>query len=200
MNILQRHPKAATAGAILIAVIVVMLLYLLSQLGQTDEPEAGTTESAGEAATNAGAGSTQYGGQAVGGGDGASGDGAGSQGAVPAGVVLSEGQVLENSFDFDIDADGEVELFVLVRGGGDDRPLDWYLVDNGGQVILFQRQGVKQGELAVDGPRVVEAEGVFGPGDPDCCPSSFKRTYYVWRDGALAVSSVQVQPPGAPLT
>jgi hypothetical protein len=60
--------------------------------------------------------------------------------------------------------------------------------------LLFERSGASQGELMIDGPRVVETEGVFAEGDQPCCPSSLKKTYYVWKSGSLVVSKVELQP------
>lgn len=195
MNFLQEHPRLATAGAIVIAAGVVALLYALSLV---NKPEPGSTTTAGTAATilepvTPAAADGQ--GQPLGG------PGDPLEQYDYAGLLdLSDGQALESIFTFDIDSDGTGEALVLVRGEGDGRPLDWYLFDAGGSQpsLLFERKSVAQGEVAIDGPRIVETEAVYTGQDDACCPSSLKRTTFVWKDGGLVVASVVAQPPGAP--
>jgi hypothetical protein len=196
MNLLQEHPRAATAGAILIGVAVIALLYALSEINKapvTTTTATGTvTEERGEAGSTAS--SEQYG---------------DAQGDTSVPVVngdyseflaVTTVQAQEATLDYDVDSDGMVEVLVLVRSEGEARLLDWYLIDNdsGEPVMLFERRGVVRGEVTVDGPRIIEAEAVFAPGDEDCCPSQSKRTFYVWKDGSLVESRVEAAPAGAP--
>lgn len=196
MNLLQEHPRAATAGAILIGVAVIALLYALSEINKapvTTTTATGTvTEERGEAGSTAS--SEQYG---------------GPQGDASVPVVngdysdflgVTAVQAQEATLDYDVDSDGMVEVLVLVRSEGEARLLDWYLIDNdsGEPVVLYERRGVVRGEITVDGPRIIEAEAVFAPGDEDCCPSQSKRTFYVWQDGSLVESRVEAAPAGAP--
>ena len=106
---------------------------------------------------------------------------------------------VENVLYLDVNSDGAQEAVVLVRGDGQSRPLDWrvYAMENGQPVQLFERTDVSQGELSVKGPSLVESEGVYAPGDPECCPSSAKRTYYVWKGDSFVVSRIEAAPSGS---
>ena len=182
-----------TAVAIVIAVAVIVMLYLLSTLNESS-PQ-GTVATTGDGREAAGEAPGEEYGQNAGSGD--------SSAAIDlTGLVdLGEGQKLERSFDLDIDGDGSGETLVLVRGAGEYEPLDWYLLDtsSAGPAVVFERKGISQGELAVDGPRIVETEGLYNAEDAPCCPSSLKRTIFVWKEGALVGTSVLAQPVGAPI-
>ncbi|MHB8792733.1 MAG: hypothetical protein ACYC6O_05290 [Thermoleophilia bacterium] len=104
---------------------------------------------------------------------------------------------IENTIFFDIDGNGDEEAIVIVRGEGESNPLDWrlYGMKNGETTLLFERTRVAQGEVAVQGPMLVETEGVYSDGDAACCPSSTKRTYFVWKGGSLVVSRIEAAPP-----
>ena len=115
------------------------------------------------------------------------------------GEETAESWHVENVMYLDINGDGAQEALLLVRGDGDKRPLDWrlYAMKNGRLAQLFDRTRVAQGGLSVKGAALVESEGVYAAGDPDCCPSSAKRTYYVWKGDGLVVSRIEATPPGA---
>jgi hypothetical protein len=112
--------------------------------------------------------------------------------------AIDPGSTIESTQYVDVDGDGMMETLVLARGDGESRPLDWYLMEESqaGVQVLFKRKGVAQGEIRVDGPRIVEQEGLYLPDDGACCPSQLKISYYVWKDGSLVVSSVEQAPPG----
>lgn len=190
---------------VLIAVAVVVFLILIS--GGNTPPSAGTSAyqsvvAHGQSGPVIPAAST-----------------AGDGGAGGAGVVMAPGSDIrqvdlgalvgdqrggwmnvENTLYLDINGDGAEEALVLVRRDGQNRPFDWYLYglrDN--QVTsLFERTRVAQGELSVQGTTLVESEGIYRTGDPECCPSSLKRTFYFWKGSGLVVSGIEAPPPGAP--
>lgn len=111
---------------------------------------------------------------------------------------LTGQKVLENVLYLDINGDGAEEALVMIRGEGENRPLDWrlYGTQNGGAAtVLFERSRLAQGEVSLQGPMLVESEGVYSAGDPDCCPSASKRTVYVWKSGGLVVSRIEAAPP-----
>lgn len=192
MNFLQDHPRGATVGAIGVGILVIVALYLLSIVNQAP-PSNGTPTTTVELPAAAGqAANDQY-------PPPSGADTSLEQHDFAATINLAAGQSLEQVFPYDADSDGVSEAVVLVRGEGDVRPLDWYLFDVGDDMLLlFERRGIVQGEVAIDGPRIVESEGIYSARDDACCPASFKRTYYVWKDGGLVASSVVAQPAGAP--
>ena len=96
----------------------------------------------------------------------------------------------------DINSDGEEEALILVRREGENRPLDLYLYKMKGDSVevIFRETGVAQGAATFQGPWLIVTEGIYASGDPLCCPSAVKRTYYVFKDGALVVSRVEAAP------
>ena len=112
---------------------------------------------------------------------------------------LADGEHLDDAIYFDINSDGTEEALLVARGAGDSRPLDWFLIGtrNGISVKLFERTRVAQGEVAFQGPMLVESEGVYSTGDAGCCPSGSKRTSYIWKGDGLVVSRIEAAPPGA---
>jgi len=106
---------------------------------------------------------------------------------------------LENVIYVDINSDGTDETIAALRGADASQPLSWRLYGmKSGQVeILFERTDIAQGEVKVEGPRIIENEGMYTESDQPCCPSSLKRTFYVWKGDTLVVSRVESAPPGA---
>ncbi|MEW6020097.1 MAG: hypothetical protein AB1760_18725 [Pseudomonadota bacterium] len=187
-NFLETHQKTATAGAIVVAVAVVALLWYLSTLPPStsgDEPVFAHSPS-GPVQLNP----------------------SGSGPAAPADITevdfpqylspeIEEGRELREVLYVDIDADGAKEAVATLKGSGENEPLDWFLykVSEGEIRLIFEHRGVARGQVAVDGPRIVETEAVYAEGDEACCPSSQKRTIYVWKGGTLVVSRVEAAPP-----
>lgn len=196
LEYLQDHQKLATVISITVGIAVVVFLVLIS--GGNTPPTVGTSGyqsviahgqdgpvvpasqgSAGAADVTAGTGIRQV--------------------DLP-GLVGEEttgNWKIENTIYFDIDGNGDEEAIVIVRGEGESNPLDWrlYGMKNGETTLLFERTRVAQGEVAVQGPMLVETEGVYSDGDAACCPSSTKRTYFVWKGGSLVVSRIEAAPP-----
>ncbi len=112
------------------------------------------------------------------------------------GPDLADGRSLDAPIYFDANGDGVDEALLVAHGTGDIRPADWFLFGekNGNVVKIFEHTAVAHGEISLQGSTVIEKEGIFGSGDADCCPSSTKRTEYVWRDGSLVVSRIEVLP------
>lgn len=199
-NVFEEHPKTATVGAVIIAVAVVLLLWFLS----TRAPSAGSSSTQPVFAHgNSGPVATRPGGSS--GADTTASETASGQsiGDVDFAALLAAqitgGRTLESVIYLDIDGNGDEEAVAAIRGTGDSRPLSWRLYGmKAAQVeILYERTDVAQGEIRVDGPRLAESEGVFAEGDQPCCPSSLKRTFYVWKGSSLVVSHVESAPPGA---
>jgi len=196
----QDHPRLATLIVVLIGAGAFVFLYLLSssagpvrestssreKAGGAQQPEA--TPARPDLSSPAAAGSSQYVSDL---------EDVDFQKLME--PLLDEGKSVESIFFVDLNGDGLKEAVVLVRGPGGHRPLDWYYyaLRDGRSAKLFERLGVAAGELQVEGPRLVESEGIYLEADPDCCPSRIKRTYYVWKDGSLVVLKVEAAPAGA---
>lgn len=195
LEYLQDHQKTATIISIAVAVAVVIFLVLIS--GGNTPPSTGTS---GYAPVVAHGQDGPVIPASEGGTAGPSGTVTGIQQAALPGLTTEEtggGWEIENTIYFDINADGAQEAFVLVRGDGESKPLDWriYGMSNGEPALLFERTRVAQGEVALQGPMIVETEGVYADGDAACCPSSTKRTFFVWKGGSVVVSRVEAAPP-----
>ena len=194
---LQTHQKLATLVAVLLAAGVVALLYALSRSNPAPSAAVGAYTSTGNPSSGNPTAANAAG-DTAGSGPGQGSDIHQADVTMLTGAETAPSWKLENVLYVDVNNDGFQEAVVLVRGDGESRPLDWriYAMKNGQPVQLFERTGLAQGGLSVKGPALVESEGVFAPGDAECCPSSAKRTYYVWKGDALVVSRVEATPPG----
>ncbi len=182
MKFWQEHPRLATVVALAIGVGTVLFLYVLSTVGgpahKSDLTVTGSVTQGAAGGSRAAIEQVDF-----------------SQVLAPA---LAGGKSVENTRFLDLKGDGQEEALILVRGQGARRPLDWYVygLDNAGKAVkLFERQGVAAGEVQVQGPQLVESEGVYAPGDRDCCPSAEKRTYYAWGNGSLTAFKTEAAPP-----
>lgn len=188
-NVLEEHPKVATVGVVLIAVAVILLLWILS----TQPPTPGTKNEIVAHSNNGPvippASSTRPYAQGI------------EDVDFPSLLQdeTSGGRKLEDVVYTDIDGSGREEAVALIRGTGESNPLSWrlYGLKNGTVTVLYERTDIAQGELKVDGPRIVESEGLYAEGDQPCCPSAVTRTFYVWKGDSLVVSHVESAPPGA---
>lgn len=194
MDFMQDHPKLATVIVAAVAVAVVLFLYFLS----TRPPSISTSSSNQPIYAHGNSGpveaSPRYG------------TGPGSAATAVRDINFEEllaedisgGQTMEAVVNVDIDGNGVQEAVVLLRGKGDSRPLDWrlYALRSGNVELLYDHANVAHGEIQVDGPRLVESEGVYSDGDASCCPSTIKKTFYVWKGDGLVVSRVESAPPG----
>lgn len=196
MKLLQEHPLAAAVAALLIVAVAVSGYLMLSAGLETDEQTStGTTATGIDSVQPA----TDGNGAATGNSAGSGTVTGRSPGADVEGLLGGEVEKLP-ALQGDINGDGEMETVILGRGAGETKPLDWFLVGSGGDgaTVLFSREGVVHGEVTIDGPRIVEVEAVYGPGDEPCCPAALKKTIYVWRDDGLVVSRIEAVPGGAP--
>ena len=97
----------------------------------------------------------------------------------------------------DLTRDGIDDAFVIVESGGTAGDVGAALltVEDGkpkivGQVRTGGRVEVRFPE--VGGGIVVTTEGVWEPGDAECCPSNLRESTYEWVDGAFVLKSEQV--------
>ena len=97
----------------------------------------------------------------------------------------------------DLTRDGIDDAFVIVESGGTAGDVGAALltVEDGkpkivGQVRTGGRVEVRFPE--VGGGIVVTTEGVWEPGDAECCPSNLRESTYEWVDGAFVLKNEQV--------
>ncbi|MHB0866350.1 MAG: hypothetical protein ACYC29_01770 [Thermoleophilia bacterium] len=194
-NVMEEHPRVATVVVVLFAAAVALFLYFLS----TRPPSLPSAATGVPAVAHSNSGPVQP-------ADGVS----AAQTAYQQGIrdvqllsqvtdQLVDGRVLEETIFVDLDGDGMEEAVALIRSAGERRELEWrlYGLRDGRAQQLFDHGNVARGALEVQGPRLVESEGIYAEGDQPCCPSQMKKTYYVWQGDGLVVSRVEAAPPGA---
>lgn len=111
---------------------------------------------------------------------------------------FSGGQVDPRRVQYvDVDRDGADEAFVVVESGGTAGDLGAALigVDEGrietlGYVETGGRVEIRFPEIG--GGLVVTTEGVWEPGDAECCPSRLRETTYEWSGGEFVLRDEQV--------
>ncbi len=97
----------------------------------------------------------------------------------------------------DLTRDGTDDAFVIVESGGTagDSGAALFTVEDGqphvaGYIESGGRIDVRFPEIG--GGIVVTTEGVWDPGDPECCPSNLRESTYEWEDGAFVLRDEQV--------
>lgn len=108
------------------------------------------------------------------------------------------GEVDTNRIQYvDLTRDGIDDAFVIVESGGTAGDVGGALVtveDGKPQIIGLVRTGgrVEVRFPEVGGGIVVTTEGVWEPGDAECCPSNLRESTYEWEDGAFVLKNEQV--------
>jgi len=107
---------------------------------------------------------------------------------------ISGGQIAVKAAQFaDLTGDGQDEALVSVASGGTFGTLAYFVVtlhdgwpDIIGQAVAdpASRHGV---HVELENGLIVETSGVYGPSDPNCCPSLLKKTHYFWDGRAFQV-------------
>jgi hypothetical protein len=103
----------------------------------------------------------------------------------------------------DLTEDGSDEAIVPISSGGTMGDVAFLVLtpDGDGTATLLKELPLNQeGGLSVaiaDG-QLVMTQALYGPEDPNCCPSMLRKTTYVWNGTSLAVQTVktEVNPAG----
>lgn len=100
----------------------------------------------------------------------------------------TSGGMIEDVMYQDLTGDGVDEAVVTVRYEGSGAYLDYYIYTfQGGDLVnLFADYNISHGYVnfgSLPGSIVVD-EPVYGPDDPNCCPSQIKYTTYTWSASA----------------
>jgi hypothetical protein len=104
-------------------------------------------------------------------------------------LVAGGGEILPGTVIYaDLTGDGQEEAVVPVSSGGTGGDI--------GFAVFTERNGTLEELLAstpgrvmveVDEGVLVETQPIYGPDDPNCCPSQLKKIYYRWDGDALVV-------------
>lgn len=97
----------------------------------------------------------------------------------------------------DLTRDGVDDAFVIVESGGTAGDVGGALltVEDGEPKIVGRVRTAGRVEVRfpeVGGGIVVTTEGVWEPGDAECCPSNLRESTYEWVDGAFVLKNEQV--------
>ncbi len=109
------------------------------------------------------------------------------------------GEVADDAIIFaDLTGDGAEEAVVPVSSGGTAGDIAYfvYTMRDGELTLLLSvvpESGRIQVELDPEG-RLVDREPVYGPNDPECCPSRVRTRVYEWDGQRLRVASEREEP------
>lgn len=109
--------------------------------------------------------------------------------------------VQENVIYADLTDDGIDDAVVPVASGGTLGNLAFIVLTptENGTAVLLKEQPVQTGGIALDveDGKLITLEPIFGPDDPECCPSLLRKTTYGWNGAALALEDQEtVENPG----
>jgi hypothetical protein len=100
---------------------------------------------------------------------------------------ITGGRIAAKTAQFaDLTGDGRDEALVAVTSEGSFGNLGYFVVtlNDGWPEIIREivaepssRHGVN---VQTEGGGIVETSGIYGPDDPNCCPTSLRMTYYFW--------------------
>lgn len=119
-------------------------------------------------------------------------------------IASTGGQYVQTSVIYaDLTNDGVDEAIVPISSGGTMGDVAFLVLAASGSGTKTLLKEVPPGgsgglSVAVVGGQLVMTQAVYGPQDPNCCPSALRRTTYVWNGSALAVQSskTDVNPSG----
>ncbi len=118
---------------------------------------------------------------------------------VEAVVAGTGGQYLQASVIYaDLTEDGSDEAIVPISSGGTMGDVAFLVLTPAGEgtaTLLKELPLSQEGGLsvAVDDGRLVMTQALYGPEDPNCCPSVLRKTTYVWNGTSLAVQTVKTE-------
>lgn len=116
---------------------------------------------------------------------------------------LGGGSIAEKEIEYaDLTGDGREEAIVPITSGGTMGNIAYAVLgpENGGAVLLLTRTlGPRDPGglmLAVEGGKLVEYVGEYGPEDPFCCPSILRKTTFRWDGARFQAEGEQRVPAG----
>ena len=119
-------------------------------------------------------------------------------------ITATGGQFVASSVIYaDLTGDGIEEAVVPIASGGTMGDIAYVVLtpDGSGVKALPMEKGTTSSggvAVSVDAGKLIDTRPVYGPNDPNCCPSQLKKTTYAWDGSKLAqVSSETVPNPDA---
>ena len=105
------------------------------------------------------------------------------------------GELLEEEIQYvDLTGDGQDEAIVPLFSGGTAGNIALWVYGYEGEdleVLLSRPDEYKVGARVEDGTLVV-VQPVYGPDDPNCCPSQLRNAYYEWDGSELALIDEEI--------
>ena len=102
-------------------------------------------------------------------------------------LLSSGGEIVPETIIYaDLTGDGQDEAVVPVASGGTAGDIGFavFTLRNGApEELLAKAEG--RVALDVEEGRLVETQPIYGPDDPNCCPSQLRKIYYRWDGNAL---------------
>ena len=119
-------------------------------------------------------------------------------------IASTGGQFVQTSVIYaDLTGDGVDEAIVPISSGGTMGDVAFLVLAASGRGTKTLLKEVPLGasgglSVAVLDGQLVMTQAIYGPEDPNCCPSALRRTTYVWNGTSLAVQSIktEVSPSG----
>lgn len=119
-------------------------------------------------------------------------------------IASTGGQFVQTSVIYaDLTGDGVDEAIVPISSGGTMGDVAFLVLAASGRGTKTLLKEVPLGasgglSVAVVDGQLVMTQAIYGPEDPNCCPSALRRTTYVWNGTSLAVQSIktEVSPSG----
>jgi hypothetical protein len=119
-------------------------------------------------------------------------------------VTATGGQYIASSVIYaDLTADGIEDAVVPIASGGTMGDVAYVVLtaDGGGVKALPLEKGTTSSggvAVTVEGGNIIDTRPVYGPSDPNCCPSKLKKTTYHWSGSKFEeASSETVDNPDA---
>ncbi len=119
-------------------------------------------------------------------------------------IAATGGQYLQAGVIYgDLTGDGVDDAVVPISSGGTMGDIAFLVFAPSGGVTKTLLKEIPLGgsgglSVAVVDGQIVMTQPIYGPNDPNCCPSGLRKTTYVWNGASFAVQSVKtdVNPAG----
>jgi len=90
----------------------------------------------------------------------------------------------------DVTGDGKPDVFLKMRAEGSGRFFGVFIFDMPSKTRvreIFGKGPIAHGQAGIEGERIWLMEPLYQPDDPNCCPSSWKKTWWEYEGGFFVV-------------